>query len=307
MSFTDNFTQHRLKFKNYVGQVSDKPLKCFEHIAGWIDTVVDNQLIFSHRDFMYDTNTFPDRLHSHDYYELVFYVRGHVRYITENTQTDGTPYLITWIKPGQPHACIILEPCYYERYAIYFSREFFSIGNQQYSMPDFISQSFGTHMILPKNIFHELLDLLKKAEQTIEARKPYAELVLKSILIEFFYLLDSQEQQIQTGKRLTGRAGQIKCYIDEKYASISSIGEIAEHFFYSREHLSRKFKQTFGVSVADYLSRRRIMASLPLLESMSIAEAAYAVGFHSQSAFINAFKSIMYCLPSEYKNQRKNP
>ena len=38
---------------------------------------------------------------------------------------------------------------------------------------------------------------------------------------------------------------------------------------------------------------------------MSVAEAAYAVGFHSQSTFISAFKKTMGCLPSEYKTQLK--
>ena len=34
-------------------------------------------------------------------------------------------------------------------------------------------------------------------------------------------------------------------------------------------------------------------------------EVAYTVGFHSQSAFISAFKKNMQCLPSEYKIKRK--
>ena len=100
---------------------------------------------------------------------------------------------------------------------------------------------------------------------------------------------------------LTEIMGEIKLYIDENYTSINSITDIANRFFYSREHLSRKFMQTFNISVAHYLSRRRITESLTLLETMNIADVAYAVGFHSQSAFINAFKQNMHCLPSEYK------
>lgn len=63
--------------------------------------------------------------------------------------------------------------------------------------------------------------------------------------------------------------------------------------------------QSFNISIAHYLARRRITESLPLLEHMSVAEVAYTVGFHSQSAFISAFKKNMQCLPSEYKIKRK--
>jgi AraC-like DNA-binding protein len=188
---------------------------------------------------------------------------------------------------------------------LYFSQAFFSLGGQEYSMPDFLSQSFGTHMILPPNAYQELLDLLKKAESIANSKKPYTELLLKSILVEFFYRLDTLGQNIQIGKDLPGHAGEIKRYIDEKYATITSVEDIATQFFYTREHLSRKFKQAFGISVAEYLTRRRIMESLWLLEKTSIAEAAYAVGFRSQSAFISPFKNIMHCLPSEFKARNK--
>ncbi len=111
-----------------------------------------------------------------------------------------------------------------------------------------------------------------------------------------------EQQDVETVEKTME---EIKQYIDKNFASINSVSDIAEHFFYSREHLSRKFMRFYHVSVAYYLSKRRIAESLVLLEEMSVADTAYAVGFHSQSSFIHAFKKHMQCLPSEYKASKK--
>jgi AraC-like DNA-binding protein len=64
--------------------------------------------------------------------------------------------------------------------------------------------------------------------------------------------------------------------------------------------MTRKFKAQFNIHISDYIAKRRVLESLPLLKHMSGAEVAFAVGFGSQSAFISAFKKNMGCLPSEF-------
>ena len=102
-------------------------------------------------------------------------------------------------------------------------------------------------------------------------------------------------------QELDDTTAKIKQYIDTHYATITSVNEIAEHFFYTREHLSRIFKESFNISVAQYLSRKRVLESLPLLSTLGATNAGYTVGFRNHLTFINAFKRIMGCLPSEYK------
>ena len=305
MNMTDDFAHVRLQNKKYLKEVSASPLHRYLHKEGWVDTAVNKQLIFSHRDTWYNSETFTEKFHTHEYYELIFYIKGNVEYLNENTLVSPSPYMVTWFKPGQMHTARLLAPSQYERYVLYFSTDFFNINDRITPLTDFISHTNGTHMTLSEKKYEELLEILKKADNIAKTDKPFAELVLKSLLIEIFYILNSQETKIQKGEALTEAMGEIKRYIDKNYASITSICDIADHFFYSREHLSRKFMQSFNISIAHYLSRRRITESLALLESMSVADVAYTVGFHSQSAFINAFKQNMQCLPSEYKSKLK--
>lgn len=305
MNMADNFTSIRLRNKHYREQISSSPLCRFTHKEGWTDTAVSHELIFSHRNTSYDQHSFTEKFHAHDYYELLIFIKGNVEYLNENTVISPSQRMVVWFKPGQMHTGRLLAPSRYERYVLYFSNDFFSVDDRITPLTDFMHHSTGTHMILSEKDFNELLRILKKAEDIAASNAPYAELVLKSLLVEIFYILNSQEPAIQDGNALTEEMGEIKRYIDANYASINSVTEIANHFFYSREHLSRKFMQSFNISVAHYLSKRKITESLPLLETMTVADVAYTVGFHSQSAFIKAFKANMQCLPSEYKAKYK--
>lgn len=114
-------------------------------------------------------------------------------------------------------------------------------------------------------------------------------------------MLNSPELLVEKGNAHTESMALVKKYIDMKYANIQSVLEVAEHFYYSREHLSRAFKSSYNISISEYLRNRRVVESTKLLSTISVAEAAYTVGFNNQSAYISAFKSHMGCLPSEYK------
>lgn len=291
--------------KRYVKEVSSFPVRSYLHPEGWTDVLINNELIFSYRDQNYTPDTFTEKFHIHECYQLVFWIQGDVEYFDEDVVFNSEPHMVMWFKPGHMHNAKLRKPCRCKRYVFHFSEEFFKLGDTIVPMLDFINHSAGTHMILSEETFHEILEIFQKAKRIIQEQKPYCELILKALMVEVFYILNSNETRIKKGESVTGVMGDVKRYIDINYATISSISEVAEQFFYSREHLSRKFKETFNMSVANYLTRRKIAESLPMLEKMGVTEVAYAVGYHSQSAFIDAFKKQMHCLPSEYKSRCK--
>ena len=112
-------------------------------------------------------------------------------------------------------------------------------------------------------------------------------------------------KNIGKNENLPENIARIKKYIDTYYSSIEGVSEIASYFFYSREHASRLFRQYFNITLSDYLMQRRVAESVRmLLDGSSVSDACYAVGFHSVSSYINAFKRVTGCLPSEYKKKR---
>ena len=173
-------------------------------------------------------------------------------------------------------------------------------------MIDFINGSSGFAMKLSEHMIEPLRLLLKKMDAAYQPEKPYSELLLKAYLVELFAMLDSSGMNEEKVHEFVETMAEVKRYIDKEYATIENISEIAAQFFYSREHLSRKFKDTFNIHISKYLSKRRIIESLSLLPVMNIADAAYSVGFRSQSSYIAAFFETMGCLPSEYKSKNKS-
>ena len=91
-------------------------------------------------------------------------------------------------------------------------------------------------------------------------------------------------------------------YLDAHYTEINSVSEVAEHFFYSREYVSRLFKKYYDTTILDYIHKLRISKSRALIaEGMPIIDVCYAVGFSSLSTFIRAFRTATDMTPSEYR------
>ena len=66
------------------------------------------------------------------------------------------------------------------------------------------------------------------------------------------------------------------------------------------------FNERMGCSYTDYVNRRRVeCASRLLLAGMTVAEACFASGFGSLSAFGAVFRSHTGCSPSEYRRKHK--
>ena len=293
------FLLHRQN-ASYERQVQEVSCKSYIHRTGWTDVSVGKEMIFSYRNTYYTKEDFDEGLHTHDYYELLIYADGEVEYVNEDTVMRPEPLSAIWFVPGEMHTARLISNSQYERYVLYFSKDFFECGGKCTPILDF-THNRKAIIKIPTIKKTEFLRVLHNAIKAAKSDKSYAELLLKSYLIQVFEMLNAPELRSESGKIHMESMAKIKKYIDAEYPNISSIMEVAERFFYSREHLSRSFKQIYNVSISEYLRNRRVVESIKLLSSMTIAEAAYAVGFKYQSAYISAFKSYMGYLPSEYK------
>lgn len=93
-------------------------------------------------------------------------------------------------------------------------------------------------------------------------------------------------------------------YIDEHYASKISLEEVASYAGFSKYHFSRIFKDYFETPFPEYVMKQRIKHALEMLENpnISILNTALLSGFSSHSSFNRAFRRIMHCSPSDFRN-----
>ena len=103
---------------------------------------------------------------------------------------------------------------------------------------------------------------------------------------------------------------QIQQIVDEIDSSISAhndealtLSALSRQLGYSEYHMSRKFREIAGLSLRDYLRRRKLAFALKELRDSerSILAIALDYGFSTHEAFTRAFKSTYGVTPGEYR------
>ena len=277
----------------------------------WKNHIVTEALSYSYRDTVYDESTYPSNLHYHDYYELVVFEEGDVRYICEGEMYHPQYGDIVLIPPGKFHMSVIdSDSTHYKRHVFYlYPFAFESIGHSE--LTAFLNRTkngdiFTFDSIEAKQTF---IDLLEKLKSICQSESPSLEdALMLSYVIHVFYLLNQRNCQPKNEiSSLPENILSLKRYVDTNFAQITSVAEVAEHFYYSREYVSRLFKKYFDTTISDYIMKRRIAESqLLIMQDIPLIDIAYQVGFGSLSTFIRAFRAVTNMTPSEYRKNRKH-
>lgn len=97
----------------------------------------------------------------------------------------------------------------------------------------------------------------------------------------------------------------IKNYINNNFCEKDiNVSSVAEYAGMSRAYVSKIFKQREGISILDYIHKKRIEAALTLLEGKdSINDIADKIGYANGSVFIHSFKTRIGVTPNQYREK----
>ncbi len=86
-----------------------------------------------------------------------------------------------------------------------------------------------------------------------------------------------------------------------------TVNDLAREAGMSRSIFALRFKQLTGSAPLDYLLHLRMRMACQALQSgeRNVAEVAYEAGYHSESAFSNAFKRVMGVPPKTFRAPRR--
>lgn len=98
-----------------------------------------------------------------------------------------------------------------------------------------------------------------------------------------------------------------KCYINSYYDRKITIADIAEFVLVDERYLYNIFKKSTGISLKEYLNRKRFHTACVFLENskMPINEIASSVGFSDPLYFSNFFKERSGLSPVHYRKLKK--
>lgn len=96
---------------------------------------------------------------------------------------------------------------------------------------------------------------------------------------------------------------EIEAFLHANFDRDVKLQEISEHFYISREYISRRFKQEFNVTISDYILNIRMRKAKALLENndLKIYEIANMIGYQDDKYFRKVFKKIEGITPNEYR------
>jgi YesN/AraC family two-component response regulator len=94
-------------------------------------------------------------------------------------------------------------------------------------------------------------------------------------------------------------------YIDANIGEPLTLGSLAKKSFYNPSYFSRIFKQKFGVSLTDYIAKKRVDMAIELLANNDIPldEIIRRCGFADRSSFYHSFSKYKGKAPSEFRSK----
>ena len=128
-----------------------------------------------------------------------------------------------------------------------------------------------------------------------------------------FNILDLAYREFSEGPAASGGSqwqdgvvGAVLGFLQDSYQQPVTVGAVASMFGYSREHLSRLFKASVGVSIKQYLTSLRFSAAYDLWMSgrLTLIQTAQAAGFPNAAALSREFERRLGLSPVAFRQRQ---
>jgi len=158
----------------------------------------------------------------------------------------------------------------------------------------------------PDVVRRRILPALLEPAVTGPARSFWFEAQVKELIAATCFLPGGGEDEYfcSRQKRLAeDRVSRARSYLGKRLDEPLDLQRLATHVGCSPFHLSRTFSASTGMTLSQYLRKRRIERAADLIVTgrCNVSEAAIEVGYRSMSHFSKAFQKEKGCLPSKFE------
>ncbi|HIQ73507.1 MAG TPA: helix-turn-helix domain-containing protein [Candidatus Cottocaccamicrobium excrementipullorum] len=241
----------------------------------------------------------------HAYYEFYFLISGDVTYYIQEQEYNLKPGAIMLIAPSQYHHAVINihsgQP--YERYVLWLNPDYLkrlSSDKTDLFLPFQKTHATSAHLQLTRDMqitIHNLLELIFSGTHSQEFGM---DLLTNSYVIELLVYIArvklfqpnsdipaSSSANTGASPAVTGALAYINSHIYEEIR----VQDITSQLFVSRSYLSRVFNEEMGLSIHQFIVKKKLfLAKQDLIGGSSMQEVCHKYSFGNYSSFFRAFK-----------------
>lgn len=242
------------------------------------------------------------RLHTHAEYEIHLFLQVNDKYLVEEKTYNVESMDMILIRKNQMHCMYYNYPFQPARIILTIDPEFFIVNNCQDYEVQFLEESTRLHNKIPAHRVKSsgLWDaFMRYKKYSKDFTLPCDTPVLNSIVIEILYLLN-KISEFEEADDYNETIKQIIVYLNENYTKEITLDELCNKFYMSKYYLCRLFKKATGLSVFEYIRKKRLGIVKELTQKgMNKGDAATKAGFTNYTAFYRAYKSEYNSSPRE--------
>ncbi len=243
-----------------------------------------------------------------DYYEIYSYLGGDgpFFYFIDKTLFELRPGDVLLIRPHILHGGCKKERARYCRLYVRFPSHMLDfLASLDPDLYDFLQNGPDRIRLTGEDAaaYRELLAELKEL-QSSQSRHRYT-LWLSCLLRQLTLLCRAARQEAELPSTPEDPLlSQIVGLVNSKYASLSTVGDIAGRLNYSPNYLAHYFFTHMGIRLHDYLITKKLsVAAARLAAGMSVTDCGIECGFGSTAYFIQLFKAHFHITPGQYAAQ----
>lgn len=239
--------------------------------------------------------------HYHDFYKILICISGTVTYNIEGRSYRLKPYDIVLVNRNDIHKPVVEAGDDYERVIFYISKEYLDRHKgEDYELAypfRLASQKQVNVLRFPAVTNTRLMEVVRAMEQNAKENAYAGKLYANVLFMEFMILLCRACAEypgcFSSNVTYNQKMIDILRYINDHLSGELSVETIAEHFFISRYHMMRQFKEETGYTIHQYITEKRVLKAKGMIQAgMSATQACYACGFQNYSTFSRAYKGL---------------
>ena len=251
--------------------------------------------------------------HVHNYYEFYFFLEG-----TVDMQIDDKQYALTYgdvilIPPSIHHMPIIHNTNVpYRRFVFWISQDFY-----KHLMDKAKAYGYLIELVMAKGCYvqhhdritfntiqSKILNLLEEIQGRRFGRDAQLSLCINELILYLNRLAyDRDHPDYQQDAAVLYH--NICSFIEEHIEEDLSLDRLSKEFFVSKYYIAHTFKDNIGLSIHQYITKKRLsLCHQAILGDMSITEAYQSFGFGDYSSFYRAFKREYGISPKDFRDMK---